>query len=182
MLLDEDGHAVGTADKAEVHHADTPLHLAFSCYVLDEPGRLLVTRRARRKATFAGVWTNSGCGHPAPGERSRTPCAAGSGRSSGSTLDDLRLVLPAFRYRAVMETGSSRTRCARCSWPPRRTRCAPTPEVEVDDLGDWASSAPACSTGPATYRPWCLEQVAVLPEDLAGAPSRPREELPPAAL
>ena len=46
VLLDEAGNEIGTAPKASVHGTDTALHLAFSCHVLDDEGRILVTRRA----------------------------------------------------------------------------------------------------------------------------------------
>ena len=46
VLLDEFGRPCGTAPKNSVHHTQTPLHLAFSCYVVDRVGRVLLTRRA----------------------------------------------------------------------------------------------------------------------------------------
>src|SRR6185312_2353420 len=51
VLLDEEGTAIGTASKASVHGPDTPLHLAFSCYALNEQGEVLITRRALSKAS-----------------------------------------------------------------------------------------------------------------------------------
>ena len=67
--------------------------------MLDESGRLLVTRRALSKATLPGVWTNTCCGHPAPGEAIEDAVVRRVGQELGITLHDLRLVLPAFRYR-----------------------------------------------------------------------------------
>ena len=105
VLLDESGEAIGEADKMSVHGLSTPLHLAFSCHVYDPSGRVLVTRRALSKLTWPGVWTNSFCGHPSPGESLDDAIARRASGELGITVTDLTVVLPDFRYRAVDASG-----------------------------------------------------------------------------
>jgi isopentenyl-diphosphate Delta-isomerase len=105
VLLSGDGHALGPAPKAASHHDRTPLHLAFSCYLIDETGRVLISRRAHDKRTFPSVWTNSACGHPAPGESLRDAVHRRVRTELGLEIDDLTLVLPDFRYEAAMANG-----------------------------------------------------------------------------
>lgn len=105
VLLDESGAPIGDADKVSVHGRATPLHLAFSCHVYDPAGRVLVTRRALSKLTWPGVWTNSFCGHPSPGEPLQLAIARRASFELGITVTDLEVVLPDFRYRAIDASG-----------------------------------------------------------------------------
>jgi isopentenyl-diphosphate delta-isomerase len=67
-LVDEDGRTIGTAEKLSAHQAPGRLHRAFSVFLFDEAGRLLLQRRALAKYHSPGVWSNTCCGHPYPGE------------------------------------------------------------------------------------------------------------------
>jgi isopentenyl-diphosphate Delta-isomerase len=53
ILVDESGAAIGTAVKREVHDRHTPLHLAFSCYLVSPSGRILLTPTGGAKADLA---------------------------------------------------------------------------------------------------------------------------------
>jgi isopentenyl-diphosphate delta-isomerase len=181
VLLDEAGNDIGTAPKAEVHHADTPLHLAFSCYVLDEQGRLLVTRRATDKRTFGGVWTNSACGHPAPGEPIADAVRRRVEQELGVTLDDLRLVLPGFRYRAEMDGVVENEMCPVFVATTKDAVRLDPEEVDDHEWVDWPTFRAGVLDGTREISPWCLEQVTALPADLAGATAADPERLPPAA-
>lgn len=99
VLVDEAGKPVGTAEKLSAHDANTPLHLAFSCYVFNDHNELLVTRRAASKKVFPGVWTNSVCGHPAPGEDMIAAIKRRLRYELGMTAADFKLILPDYRYK-----------------------------------------------------------------------------------
>ncbi|MDF3292472.1 isopentenyl-diphosphate Delta-isomerase [Streptomyces silvisoli] len=68
-LVDEGGVTIGTAEKLSAHLAPGRLHRAFSVFLFDDEGRLLMQRRALGKYHSPGVWSNTCCGHPYPGEQ-----------------------------------------------------------------------------------------------------------------
>jgi len=65
--VDAQGNAVGTAPKMDVH-LDGTLHRAISVFVFDETGRELLQQRATHKYHAPGLWSNTVCSHPYPGE------------------------------------------------------------------------------------------------------------------
>jgi isopentenyl-diphosphate delta-isomerase len=182
VLLDEDGKAIGTADKAGVHGTDTPLHLAFSCYVFDGDGRLLVTQRALAKPTFGGVWTNSCCGHPAPGEPIADAVRRRVGQELGLQLADLTLLLPRFRYRAVGDNDTVENEMCPVFTATASGDPHPEPtEVEAWEWVPWSRFRDDVLTGRREVSSWCREQLDALPEDPRSAPPADPAELPPAA-
>ncbi|ONI73340.1 isopentenyl-diphosphate delta-isomerase [Actinosynnema sp. ALI-1.44] len=177
VLLDESGRAIGTADKATVHHERTPLHLAFSSYVFDERNRFLLTRRASSKKTWPGVWTNSCCGHPAPGEAVGDAVVRRLRTELGLDVATIDLVLPKFRYRVAMADGVVENEMC----PVYRVTVAgdPTPDPsEVDDF-EWVDWPPS-----RALSPWAelqLPQLRALGDDPRGWPAGDPVDLPPAA-
>jgi len=167
VLLDPDGLAIGDQDRADVHSETTPLHLAFSLYLFDDAGQVLFTRRALSKATWPGVWTNSCCGHPRPGERIEDALRRRLHEELGLTVRDLRCVLPDFAYSArdvsgIWENEICPVFAGQVVHPDDAFR--PNPDEVMDwKWVRWADLRPAVGAAPFAFSPWAVQQVGQLP-------------------
>lgn len=160
VLLDEHLRPVGTAPKATVHGTDTPLHLAFSCYLRRPSGEVLLTRRALGKRTWPGVWTNACCGHPGPGEAGADAVLRRVRQELGLTATDLRLALPDFRYRAVAADGTVENEF--CPVWAAVVDGDPDPDpAEVLEWRwvDWDDLVSVARRAPWSISPWAADQI-----------------------
>lgn len=160
VLLDEQGVPIGTQARAAVHGRQTPLHLAFSVHLRDERGQVLLTRRALSKVAWPGVWTNSCCGHPQPGEAVDNAVLRRVDQELGCSISGLRLVLPAFRYRAVDASGIVENEvCPVYVAEVRRGDLRPDPgEVAEHTWVEWPDAVAAASAMPRLLSPWSVLQ------------------------
>jgi isopentenyl-diphosphate delta-isomerase len=134
------------------------------------------------KPTFGGLWTNSCCGHPAPGEPIADAVRRRTGQELGLDLADLKLVLPRFRYRAVGDNGTVEHEL--CPVFTATAAADPQPdhaEVESWEWVPWPEFRDGVLSGRREVSQWCREQVAELPEDPLSAPPADPGALPAAA-
>ena len=165
VVLDGTGRAVATRPKALAHDRHTPLHLAFSCHVVDDEGRVLLSQRARTKPTWPGVWTNACCGHPQLGETLRGAVERRLREELGLVVERVGVALPDFTYRAVMVDGTvEHERC-----PVLVAEVKGTPEPEPREVGDvrwqaWTDLCEQAAARPESLSPWSVEQIRALAE------------------
>ena len=100
VLVDEHDHAIGTMEKMEVHRKAL-LHRAFSAFIFNSKGEMLLQRRALNKYHSGGLWTNACCSHPNPEE---LPSVAAERR----LMEELGFVTPvkfvfSFIYKAALD-------------------------------------------------------------------------------
>jgi isopentenyl-diphosphate delta-isomerase len=163
VLVDDAGEPIGTLPKPLVHHGETPLHRAFSAYLFSDDGRLLVTRRAADKQTFPGMWTNTVCGHPGPGEDDAAAIARRASQELGLQVADLRPVLPGYRYRAEFRGVVENEIC-----PVYLGRYSGTPDPDPREVGEWdlltwsAFRRRQEESQRDAWSPWCREQARLI--------------------
>lgn len=160
LLLDEYLNISGTMEKSLVHTNATPLHLAFSCYIFNAHNELLLTRRAIGKVAWPGVWTNSVCGHPQPGEALPDAVIRRCYYELGLAIETPALIDESFHYYATDASGIVENEY--CPVFFTRTTSEPLPnENEVMDFS-WISIEQilaGVSAVPAAYSPWMVEQL-----------------------
>ena len=102
ILVDAHDTPVGTAEKLEAHQTGR-LHRAFSVFVVNDRGELLLQRRAGGKYHSGGLWSNTCCSHPRPGEATDAAARRRLAEEMGFTCT----VEPAFTmiYRAHVGRG-----------------------------------------------------------------------------
>ncbi len=169
VLVDDAGKPIGSAPKLASHHANTPLHLAFSVYIFRSDGKILVTQRAHSKKVWPGVWTNSCCGHPAPDEPISDAITRRVAYELGMTVTDLRCLLPDYRYQTPPFNGIIEHEV--CPLYFANTTDEPQPNaLEVDDF-HWLTwdefTKNALSDDNDTWSWWCkdqLKQLLTLPD------------------
>lgn len=102
ILVDARDRATGRAGKLRVHQLGL-LHRAFSVFLVDARGRLLLQQRSEAKYHSPRLWANACCGHPRPGERTR---AAARRRVREELGVDVRLTSGfRTRYRTELPNG-----------------------------------------------------------------------------
>lgn len=184
VLVDEDGRRVGIAPKLASHHAQTPLHLAFSCYLFDTCGRFLISRRSGRKKTWPGAWSNSCCGHPLPGEDLLEAVDRRLLSELGTRCELADVVLPWIRYRATMPNGIAENELGPVLRIRPRLPIRPQPDEVAEALWvPWRDLVQEVRTGRREISPWSritIDRLAEVGPDPWAWPAVPPNELPPA--
>ncbi|WP_425307353.1 isopentenyl-diphosphate Delta-isomerase [Ammonicoccus fulvus] len=191
VLLSEQGEPIGATARIPIHGPDTPLHLAFSSHLFNSRGQVLISRRAVSKVTWPGVWTNSCCGHPRPGEAIEDAVRRRVREELGLTVLSIAPGIPDFRYRAVDASGVVENEIC----PVFVARVAdgdpvPAPdEVAEWEWVEWTDLVAAIEAVPRAFSPWSVRQVPALDPAVRemltrgpdALPADPGVPLPPAA-
>jgi isopentenyl-diphosphate delta-isomerase len=153
IVVDEDDRAVGHLDKRACHDGEGVLHRAFSVFIFNRRGELLLQRRADEKRLWPGFWSNSCCSHPRRGERLEEAAARRLEEELGIAAE--LVYLYTFRYHArYSDAGSEREVCSvfvgRSDGPVRANR---------REIAEWRWIAPAdleaeLARDPEAFTPW----------------------------
>lgn len=153
ILVDSEDREVGFLPKAEAHLGSGTLHRAFSLFVFNPAGELLVQQRARGKRLWPGYWSNTCCSHPRRGETMDNAIHRRLHEELGLRTE-LEFLFK-FRYRAQYDPqGAEHELC----WVFAGTS-AERPRPNVNEVAAWRYVTPQalCSEvarAPETFTPW----------------------------
>jgi len=168
VFVNDDCQPTGeTGSKLASHTANTKLHLAFSCYIFRRSDNaFLYTQRAVTKKVWPGVWTNSVCGHPVPGESMEDAISHRAAYEVGITdLQDVQVVLSQYRYttppyEGIIENEFCPVYIAYTTQEPMSN----PDEVEAYEWLSWSAYAQKLATNANHMSYWAKDQYVQLAE------------------
>jgi len=102
ILVDSNDHPIGTMEKMEAHEKAL-LHRAISVFIVNKDGNWLLQQRTNTKYHSKGLWTNTSCSHPFPGEDSLTAANRRLSQEMGMYAE-LKEIF-SFTYKQELENG-----------------------------------------------------------------------------
>lgn len=160
ILVDEQDNEVGVMDKLSAHQKGV-LHRAFSVFVFNERGELLLQQRADEKYHSAGLWSNTCCSHPYKGELIKTAINRRLREEMGMLCEtDFAF---SFIYQANLENGLSEHEFDHVYFGTTDLK----PIIEQTEVKDWKyislkDLAADIDANPQNYTAWlkiCLPTV-----------------------
>jgi len=130
ILVDENDNQIGTEEKIKAHK-EGKLHRCVSILVFNHKGELLLQQRADNKYHSGGLWSNTCCGHQAPGE---TSIMAGEKRLQEEFGFACKLEEAfTFTYKAIFSNGLTENEFDHLLIG----KCEPTPNPNSEEIKDW---------------------------------------------
>jgi isopentenyl-diphosphate delta-isomerase len=167
ILVDADDREIGQASKADAHAGQGILHRAFSLFVFNSAGEVLLQQRAPGKPLWPGYWANSCCSHPRAGEdmATATQRRLDEELGFGCTLE----YVYKFQYHA--EFGAAGSESELC-WVYVGRSDAPV-RVNPTEISAWRHVAPEVldreiATAPERFTPWLKMEWRRLRGEFAG--------------
>ena len=171
ILVDSDDNEVGYGSKAECHDGQGVLHRAFSLFLFNPAGELLLQQRGKGKRLWPGFWSNSCCSHPRRGET--LPVATGRRlRDELNTAAELEYV---YRFCYQAEFGSAGSENELChvflgridgNLHPNDNEIESLRFVSAGDLDEEFVSSPE------QFTPWFIREWRTLKEEYASELAR----------
>lgn len=162
VLVDKNNSVLGIAPKLKSHNENTPLHRAFSLFLFNSKGKLLLQQRSRKKKTWPLIWSNSCCGHPMLNESNIDAVKRRSEFELGIKLDKIYEILPDFSYKAEMNGIVENEICPVFVGFTDKKPAINKDEVENIRWAKWQDFLEEIDDHPRKYSIWCEQEAKLL--------------------
>lgn len=162
VLVNDQDEPIGTAPKSEVHTNDTPLHRAFSCFLFNSKGEVLLQQRSHKKKTWPRVWSNSCCGHPLPGEAGIDAVKRRVKDELGIRPTKLLIAIPYYKYRAERDGVVEHEICPVFAGKINTEPKINPDEVEAIKWMGWNEFVALMKNPNSGFSEWCIEETELL--------------------